>query len=157
MPSIFRFKASKGRSGQLPFLLAEPPRYSGGRSMRAVKGRLGHSFQERYGKIKVLVRRAQSEAVPGHPALRESSFQREGARQYCELEREQFEIECSFDEPGEGKSCDAEGTGHQHKSLVGPGVPQVVSERQKDRDDRELSRLYSQVETHQAQRQRSLR
>ena len=61
-----------------------------------------------------LVVRAQSEAVPGHPALRESSFQREGARQYCELEREQFEIECSFDEPGEGKSCDAEGAGHEY-------------------------------------------
>ena len=36
------------------------------------------------------------------------------------LEGEQFQIKCSFDEPGERKGSDAEGTGHQHKSLVGP-------------------------------------
>jgi hypothetical protein len=35
-------------SGQVPFLLAELPRGSGGRSMRAVEGNLGHSLEEGY-------------------------------------------------------------------------------------------------------------
>ena len=37
----------RGGSGQVPFLLAERARSEGARSMRAVKGNLGHSLDER--------------------------------------------------------------------------------------------------------------
>jgi hypothetical protein len=41
-----------GRSSQVPFLLAERARSNGARSMRAVKGSLGHSLELRFGELK---------------------------------------------------------------------------------------------------------
>ena len=51
-----------GRSGQVPFLLAEPPRYSGGRSMRAVKARLATPWRE---VVRVCQKRRKEEMVAG--------------------------------------------------------------------------------------------
>ena len=43
---MLKIPASRGGSGQVPFLLAERARWNSARSMRAVKGSLGHSPKE---------------------------------------------------------------------------------------------------------------
>ena len=48
----------------MPFLLAEPPRWSSGRAMRAVKDSLGHSFKEMYRELEELSSTRAVEATP---------------------------------------------------------------------------------------------
>jgi hypothetical protein len=52
IPVLAQRAASEGwrGSGQVPFLLAERAHSESARSMRAVKGSLGHSLQERHKK-----------------------------------------------------------------------------------------------------------
>ena len=56
---VTRMIRREGRSGQVPFLLAERARSNGARSMRAVKGSLGHSL----GREGVMVQRRKQEAL----------------------------------------------------------------------------------------------
>ena len=61
----------EGKGSLVVLLLAERARSEGARSMRAVKGSLGHSFQERGGEFKGFHSTRALEDQPGFPVKRD--------------------------------------------------------------------------------------
>ena len=66
---------------------------------------------------------------------------------------EQLEIERALKEPQKRHAGNREGAGEDHDTLVGPGMPEEVGQREKRGDDGELADLHAHVETDQAQQQ----